>query len=669
MLPEKNNIACTDETRDRLRREANELFQSMQGRPGQAGSAEPVIYDRTWAETHGIGSFGRMTISSDKVVYHAAPRDVDRRERFTFGDSNVFSYTRAWVDGNHTDNPYSSLVAVNTPELKRKVKGVSTKHYECKLFGRLLRTDSVTLVNPSFSSMAALLQHTTADRPGYITLTSTEQYSAWVDQIRDFVSNSGGRIFLNRTKVIVGIAYLGSVDPVWYPDDSHWCRLVPSPLVEQVDQYMTFSSVLEEHGFYSHYDRKGHTVSASLIFSDNVYRWNPETVDQNLDQKEKRVFLESNRPLDLLPIENHHIVHKPFFLPDYGVWEGEWNTINDVIYDVKGKDTYLSRRARNPAPEGKKWVDYVVTGPYIVTASCNMPFKNPKVSIHYVGDREILSLDGSIPVSVERIVVTKGEIQNLTDLPCETFMFVASERDDLIFKSDNFYFNRKSRTEDGLSWQPYGQSFLPKPFGRQALQTLPIFSFRDGLTYIDVSSLSPGMHCVASSKENLFKVIPELYAYTSKKWFGRDEWSHIPIESHDGGLGGGNNIATQIIDVLRFHNKTSFQPMSSYDISSILGYSTATIEIYCYRLPDVYQWAVKKKGYHQWIHREDLKIKLIDGLSTYQTALENLVTYGCIRSKYGFGYFHEFALINNINLHLVREEGEYLLRLWTSVTT
>jgi len=237
-------------------------------------------------------------------------------------------------------------------------------------------------------------------------------------------------------------------------------------------------------------------------------------------------FLESNKPLDFHPIENHHIVHKPFFLSAYGVWDGEWNTIGDIIYDVKGKDTYLSRRARNPAPEGKKWADYIVTGPYIVTVSCNVPFLNPKVSIHHIGDREILSLDGSIPVVVERIVVKKGEIRNLTDVPCKDFTFISSERDDLIFKIGELFCGRKSCTDDGLSWQPCGQSFLPKPFGRQALQTIPVFTLRDGFRMVDVTSLGPGMHCVASSKENLFKVIPDLYAYTSKK-NGLDEMNGL----------------------------------------------------------------------------------------------------------------------------------------------
>jgi len=106
-----------------------------------------------------------------------------------------------------------------------------------------------------------------------------------------------------------------------------------------------------------------------------------------------------------------------------GEWNGNICLKGKVVYDVREsvsgrecsivlRDTYLSRRARVILPEGYTWAPFVECGRFIVTASCVYPFEDPRFSFFRVEDREIMSVDGVVPIETHRVELLKKKDNN-----------------------------------------------------------------------------------------------------------------------------------------------------------------------------------------------------------------------------------------------------------------
>jgi len=537
------------------------------------------------------------------------------------------------------------------------------KHF----FLRLLQSQEVTLVNPSFGTMAALSSTSTPELPGYVSLTHQEgEEMQWEAQIKDFIYNSGGRLVLQPRYEIRGIAYMGTLDPVWYPKKNDWLRLIPSPFVQHTQDYEVFVSKLTDRGFSAEYERKGNAVHASMWYEEKgVYRWNPESVDKVLSTKKKKFFLESNCPLQIVPVENYRIQHKPKFLQGYGEWEGKWNIKDNFVYDVQEgesipKDTYFSRRARHLPPVGKEWAPFVSVGQYIVTVSCIHPFEDSRFSFNTFEDKGIcvVSIDGSVPEFVKRVQF--GDLDVSPDLVDYRYVL-----------ESGVVFPKESRSESAIAYRWDGTNVLPSPFSRLEVVTLPLYTYNT-MRYIDVTSIKqkvvqldrlPITWCIASSKENLMKMIPELSAYISKRWIGRKEWSHLPIEQQDGGLGSGSVLASQIREYLRYRSQIVFTPVTTYEISNALNAPVRTVEMYCYRIPEIMMWKQAILGFIEWVHLSDLFVHLPDNSMSYKKAIERLRMGEILISPLDFGGFKTFLAINDFRAKVRNKLGKYELSI------
>jgi len=671
---------CPPNVMDRLEAEAKQLFEQVSMNEGQVGSAEPITYDQDWASENGLGRFGRMTIDSGEAVYHAAPSKIDRSERFNFFPKDSMAFINAWQNGDKYEDPVDHLLRVQMPEPKVKTGSYKVFDYEEKLFSGLVQTDPVTLVNPSFKTMAALIQHTTKESPGYVMLTAQEGSELWEEEIKDFIRNSGGRLKMTVRNEVSGVSYLGSADPVFYPT-TEWCRLVPSPFVEHVSEYQSFTSKFTNQGFFATYERKDHLATASVIFDAPVYRWNPETVDKSLSRTERKYFLESNKRLFLKGINVTDLNHRPFFLSSYGEWEGKWNKKGNFVYDYRETDpnqrggnegvneTYLSRRAMHKPPEGYTWAPFEVIGEFVVTVSCITPFRRVNVNFFNLGDRDIISVDGSIPVITDVMNVVKGKIVGYDGFPAKGLIIEKSEEDDFCFRTiGQGYISPKNRSETGISWDPGQGAFIPSLLSFQTLRSLPVFDVGPemDIRLVDVTDLKGGFYCIASSTQNLKKAIPGFSAYLSKRWIGREDWSHLPIEPNDGGYGAGDAVAAQIMEFLSLQPERpgKKKSASSFEIAKALNVPIRTVEQYCYRLPDIFQWKQVESGYHEWIRRLDLDCMLPDGSMSYARAIEKLRKFGHVPCKGGFGHFHTFLLLNGIMVNLKLKAEFQILYLY-----
>jgi len=364
-------------------------------------------------------------------------------------------------------------------------------------------------------------------------------------------------------------------------------------------------------------------------------------------------------------VVNYRIQHKPRFLEGYGEWEGKWNVKGRFVYDVIegdsiSKDTYFSRRARNDPPEGKEWAPYVAVGQYIVTISCVHPFEDSRFSFNTFEDKGIcvVSIDGSVPEFVKRVQLRDPVVS--TD-----------DTDYCYVLESGVVFPKSSRSESAIAYRWDGTNVLPSPFSRLEVVTLPLYTY-DTMKYIDVTSLKqkivlpgrwPVTWCIASSKENLMKMIPELTAYISKRWIGRKEWSHLPIEQQDGGLGSGSVLASQIREYLRHRSQIVFTPVTTYEISNALNAPVRTVEMYCYRIPEIMMWRQAILGYIEWVHLSDLYIHLPDNSMSYKKAVERLRMGEIIISPLDFGGFRTFLAINDFRVKVKNKLGKYELSI------
>jgi len=418
------------------------------------------------------------------------------------------------------------------------------------------------------------------------------------------------------------------------------------------------------------YERKDHASTATILFDAPVFRWNPETVDLSLSRVERKYFLESSKRLVLKGVDVTDFNHRPFFLSSYGEWEGSWNKKDKFVCDyrpihpeVDSGSTYLSRRAQNKPPEGYTWMPFSDFGEFIVTLSCISPFRNPKITFFSLGGRDIISVDGSVPIEVDMFTVEKRKIVGYNGFPAETLTLQSSPDDDFCYHTrDHGYLSPSARLEVGLSWDPGAGAFVPSLMGTQTLRSLPVFDAGPDfdVKLIDVTDLPPGFYCVAASRQNLRKVIPGFAPYLTKRWIGREDWSHLPIEAHDGGYGGGDMVAAQIIEYLSLRPKRDglrIACASSFEIASVLNTPIRTIEQYCYRLPDIFQWRQVQSGSHEWIRRLDLDMRLPDGSLTYLRALEILTKTGKVSCRGSFGHFHTLMLLNGIMVKLKMKNG------------
>jgi len=393
---------CSTEALQRLEEEARLLFEHISENPPAVGNSVFVEYDPAFCEKHQIGRFGRKTIKDGQVLFHAGPREVVHPCVYEMDDHNVMDYIHQWQVGGYCPVPVDKLL--EGPKwpvpLGKKKKIIASGSYEQELFRNLLDKE-ITLVNPSFSSMASLK----VAGGGYVMLTSDAD-ETWSRDVCDFVRQSKGKLQLLRKFEVRGRAYLGNSIPQWYPE-GEWFHLILSPFIPMSTQFKSYDVQMTEEGFVVRYEKKkGYVVSSVLRKSTPFYLYNPETVDCYLHMKAhtKWYYVESSFPMTNVQEDDRKVMHAPWFvsLPQGLEWEEEriypgkvvqMKSRGHVIYDIQGSGTYLSRRTRFPAPKGWEWVPLLGRGTHWVTVSSLKPQKVHGVEVVERGSDTITIFD------------------------------------------------------------------------------------------------------------------------------------------------------------------------------------------------------------------------------------------------------------------------------------
>jgi hypothetical protein len=110
--------------------------------------------------------------------------------------------------------------------------------------------------------------------------------------------------------------------------------------------------------------------------------------------------------------EDDRLFHSPWFIDmraeDKFSWKEingkKWHVFGTVIYDVEGEETYMSKRALNPAPHGYMWKEFNSIGTHWVTISSLRPNHKYGVNLYDFNQGTLMALDHVIPVKDVRKV-------------------------------------------------------------------------------------------------------------------------------------------------------------------------------------------------------------------------------------------------------------------------
>lgn len=500
-VSEGGRSVCSDETLNRLQKEARELFNSMSEEPPSVGDAIFVEYDHAFCEKHKIGRFGRKTVKDGEILFHAGPKQVVHPSVYVMDDHNFLDYIRQWRDGGYCPVPVDKLLqGPKLPELiEPKRPKMNSLSYEQGLFKWIASyyQKPITLVNPSFSTMTALK----SSIGGYVTLTATGDH-AWERDIFDFVSNSRGKLQLLSNRTVRGIAYLGTDVPQWYPEQE-WFRLTLSPFVVLNKEFKNFKVDFAQDGVMTRYEKKkGYVVSSVLERDCPEYVTNPVTVDTIVGRKDQWYFCQSSFPLGVDHLDDVKVSHAPWFVnfPKLLEWEkcramGQEAYVKHqggIVYDIKGEGTWLSRRARIIPPEGMKWVDLLSKGTHWITYSSVRPHKVYGVSVEKDHDYDVTLFDDAVlvrslkRVDVKNLVLVEKPIEGLECVKwnCDSGLYeicddVTEDRvpfdlriKDVVQAETGKVFKCKELRENGVCFLPGGQSYTIPGMGRGQVRPL-----------------------------------------------------------------------------------------------------------------------------------------------------------------------------------------------------
>lgn len=592
-------------TMERLREEARELFGKVK-EGVTVGAAELVVYDTEWASHAGIGQFGRITLTPDTAVYHAGPKKIDRVPRYQLSDNSVFDYVDQWREGKGPDPPIKKLLGGEEwPQLiEPRVKDIAS--YESKIFQKLLFETPITLVNPSFATLASLIKHTTFTAKGYVTVTSQDQ--TWIHQLKDFARRSEGRIeFLPRYEVR-GLAYLGSASPVWYPP-TPWFRLIPSPFIEPTVDVSGYSVQVNDEGIDVQYLRKGHRIYSHLERDSRAYVFNPESVDAYLQLRQpwRLVFVESSVPIRMPTQDDSFVYHKPFFVSVRGEWkefnQRKWLVEGNVVYDVLGRGTYLSRRQRDIPPDGYHWAPLEEVGTHFITYSSISPHKSDGVNVYKDEGRTVVSLDGTIPIVLRTRRVrgtphfNRDDVTPISEWSIRPNYYTPTEiRED---NQGNLY-HPADKVSTGVLWRTMTNEVLSPTTQHDGFMTIPVYSTRKG-SYIDIGPFQNGLSFIAKDKKSMVDSIPGIYRYISRNWAGMLTWSQWHLDADDGGFSSKDVLTHRITSILssRVYLEGD-KGQTVYSIAHIADVPVRVVREYLLRIPEAVMWSQQVGFYEEW---------------------------------------------------------------------
>jgi hypothetical protein len=534
----------------RLTRERDEIIRRV-GDIESVGNGIPIVLLPELASRHSIQPLGRMTVVRGKTGLRFAPKDIDRTPCYDTIDRDMFAMVDAHVAGKHVEVPQYMFEECPVPEM-RVVDSKDARLVERALFDHLQASSThITLVNPAFSTMTSAL-----GKGAQIYLTDTKD-RVWKDSVYDFVSKSKNRISMSQG-TIPGVAYLGSRTPTHYRGEK-WCYFIPNPYESADLDGFEMSQRLDGISF-AHY-RDGARVVCDLSDAADVIVYSPSTVKANFGSS--RYILVSNTDLSLAPGDDAAPVHSPWFVdkwPDLEDVNGMFiRRDGNVLYDIDGPGTYVSRRTLAP-PDGYRWASLSQVGKFGFDRFSNVPvlYGGIETAVITVGERDlpILTYGDDIKVALQCRVSLGGDLQAYDK---KLLKYVACHHDPngawylcagMIVKSDEVYRETHAFYEDhragysGLvrgTWMPL-QSFYHDGCLHVMLDGVHdnvsrVVIFRDekhrkryymqyGLSSIYWSRINKGMQIddnlvAASEKKLTSRLVDELQASKAPRTIGQ----------------------------------------------------------------------------------------------------------------------------------------------------
>jgi len=687
----ERKIYVSEETRERLEREMEEMLSHAMESEGSVGSAVKVVYSKEFANEYNIGRYGRMTLKEDKRIYHAGSRTLDDKPMFQYVEQDYARIGCRFREGQDLQLNLDKFVDPDEwPEPLYQSKNWGMASIEKELFVRL--GGIITLVNPSFRTMQALDSVSSKAVKAYVHLTNTFDMT-YYKGVCDFVDKSS---WLEMSSDVKGVAYLGSGQPNYYPTVP-WVRLIPSPYIMPCSQFQQFVSHWDERGYSCTYERKpGYFVNNMLHFDTKTYVYNPETVDQSLPDPGRPghlAFLESSYPLKMIERDERRIYHKPrfFTIPE----EAEWQQVGDetyllkgnCIYDKKGPGTYFSRRSRDVPPSGLSWVPYSLHGSHWLTLSSTRPRRDYNVEVHEKGKSTFVCFGNTRPVFLERILSTQVLWIDEREAPTKEKAVTAFEevgilkpdgsrgqkgpvnskspsheqgnkemeiRSEYWKDSKGNIYPHELRREDGIAWL-HQLNHIPgiAAHGQDPqLNSIPRFTGRSGISFMDVTGLRAGTYYLCPNREYLVQMIPQATKYYSRNYLNvftygpyakaveidgeeyqskmNPEWNAIILEFQKTVVTNrGNNARTELA------------------VAETLGMSLHLVTKFIRVHPDMRIWKVGVNGLAQWVYRTNNRVRFPDGDDLEGHYWEDVMTSRHIyTTKHDVSEFRKYCLNN-----------------------
>jgi len=336
----------TAETLARLKDQYDQLMEDIP-RMESVGDAYPVHLPHKMAAELGVQQLGLTTMNCGKEKVKFAPARIDRTRIYEDMDRNMFAFAEGYARGEAVEVPsymYEECPSPRmiVPQKRSDPKPTALENY---LFRQLNEQGyCVTLVNPSFGAMSSGL-----DKNVKVFMTDKEDRD-WKKEVLNFISTSQseqhprGRIGITDTPTMV--CYLGSHTPLHYEGEK-WFYILLDPYLET--KRTNFSMTTHDHGINYVYEKRGRMVHNSLPNDLPYFVYNPATIAKNCGVP--GYFVVSNFPLPwhLGEVNAKDFSHTPWFLDDWPEWSDRGGYMvrakGNVLYDVMGPGTYVSRRA------------------------------------------------------------------------------------------------------------------------------------------------------------------------------------------------------------------------------------------------------------------------------------------------------------------------------------
>jgi len=369
----------SNEMRQRLMGEERQLRSTVEAGMIASGDSIPVSWDPQFAAKNKIGRYGRMTMDGCGFVYHVAPRDIDRTQRYDLDPVNSIPSVNRWMSGERMDVPIGKTTGAIVT-VKQSTDWDSGS-YEESLLTVIARKYPVVLINPSWKTLSSAARAQPVDPIKVFARGSSRWDEDWVREIRGFCDASQGRVKYIRSLDDLpaeAVHFMGESNPTHYPW-GRWIRFIPSPYA------VSFRPSFQETEFgldMIREVRKGKDVRqiCSTLSLRSEYVYNPETVDKWLHQAGVKFYVESSFPMSLEPVKSEHLFQTPKYLNyEEEVFQqmdelGRCLTVDKYgrVYDVLSSTTYHSKRSIHP---DLNWVPFVETGTHLVTYSSISPQK------------------------------------------------------------------------------------------------------------------------------------------------------------------------------------------------------------------------------------------------------------------------------------------------------